>query len=161
MVPPADLRYLAHAAPNIGGDSVTGKVVSFLQTIYDSVAETLPDTHDLDCDSIETSVQRTAAVDVSGHDPYADALAQEQPLEKLAGAVKKDRQLKSAKFDRGKLVEREERWLPPGASMRDYWEQMLDSEGVDTANQKDPSRVSFSQFWKAFRLQVMGQKVSG
>jgi hypothetical protein len=98
---------------------------------------------------------------VSGHDPYADALAQEQPLEKLAGAVKKDRQLKSAKFDRGKLVEREERWLPPGASMRDYWEQMLDSEGVDTANQKDPSRVSFSQFWKAFRLQVMGQKVSG
>lgn len=81
-------------------------------------------------------------------DPYAVALSEEGMPHQNAKSFKKDRPLKSVKFDREKLVEKEVRWLPPGASMRDYWEQMLDSEGVDTSDKKDPHRVSFAQFWR-------------
>lgn len=147
MVAPADLRYLRQAAPNIAGDSVTGRVITFLETLYNSVAETLPDSRDLECDSIETNL--TSVADVSTSDPYAAALTEEgMPHQNAKSSSRKDRPLKSVKFDRGKLVEKEERWLPPGASMRDYWEQMLDSEGVDASDKKHPHGVSFAQFWR-------------
>lgn len=154
MVPPADLRYLKQAAPNIGGDSATGRALSFLQTLYESVAETLPDSRELEtCDSVQCQIS-VKAKEVENADPYADALSNKaHGVLDLAGscsvnAKKKDRVLKSVKFDSEKVVNQEERWLPPGASMKDYWEQMLQSVCRDPTDPKDPDRISFCQFWR-------------
>ena len=136
----------------MGGDSATGRVLSFLQTLYESVAETLPDSRELEtCDSIQCQIIEAKQVD--NVDPYAVALADKShgvldPAESSSVKPKKDRVLKSVKFDCEKVVSQEERWLPPGASMKDYWEQMLQSICRDATDPKDPDRISFSQFWR-------------
>ena len=64
--PPVDLRYLARPSQDV--ESNTKEVYSFLQRLYDSVAETLPDVRDED--GVQTSLQHFENAD----DPYAKAL---------------------------------------------------------------------------------------
>eukprot|EP00435_Cladocopium_sp_Y103_P067616 s19_g30.t1 len=62
--PPADMRFVTHEKAHVTADSSTGQVTTFLQTIYDSVAETLPDIKD---DGLELGFHKS----LEGADPYA------------------------------------------------------------------------------------------
>ena len=52
--PPVDLRYVSRPCGNSGGqkDAVRSDVMSYLSSLYDSVAETLPDVRDSAFDDI-------------------------------------------------------------------------------------------------------------
>ena len=75
-----DLRYLKTAAlcKDQTGDSVRARVITFLEQVYNSQAETLPDTRDDAADeSLGVFVRDYALKDEAkdpGEDPYADAL---------------------------------------------------------------------------------------
>lgn len=146
MVAPADLRFLRKEAPDPAQTSVTGRIVSYLQNIYDSIAETLPDFRD--CDDIRTTLASRGSEEIE--DTYAKALSEgthnkdEVINELLKPTAKKKRKLRSVVVDAHKQVPLEERWLPPGATMKDYWEQMCLSDPAEA--------VSFSAFWKAAHL---------
>lgn len=141
IVPPADLRYLRKAASDITAESATGRILTYLQQLYESVAETMPDFRG--DDSVETQVEF-----LDGEpDPYAIQLLQrhdgvdDNQSGVPAVVTKKRRNLKSVVIQKGMVAEQEERFLPPGASMRDYWEQMQ--------NENPAEKVSFCQFWRA------------
>ena len=132
--PPADLRYLSRPASRLTGDYSCGRIVSFLQTIYESVAENLPDVRD--DPSIEAASFRAEDKEC---DPHI--------------TVKLNRGTKTRKFKKGLKVhvERkpetsglEPRWLPPGC-MQDYYEQYKCMEGHQAA--------SFSTFWRTWRTE--------
>ena len=53
--PPADMRFVTHEKAHVTADSSVGQVTTFLQTLYDSVAETLPDVKD---DGLELSFHK-------------------------------------------------------------------------------------------------------
>ena len=140
-MPPADLRYLRKAASDITAESATGRILTYLQQLYESVAETMPDFRG--DDSVETP-----AVEFLDGEPDAYAI---QLLQRHDGVddnqsgvpavvTKKRRNLKSVVIQKGMVAEQEERFLPPGASMRDYWEQMQ--------NENPAEKVSFCQFWR-------------
>lgn len=128
MVPPADIRYLKRAAaPNLGGDSATGRIVAHLQQLYESVAETLPDFRG------ETDVVMAKRGEIGLEDELEDSYAEglksstkefEDPNSFVTGRTRKKRRRKSVVVDPEKVPPREPRWLPPGATMKDYWEQM-------------------------------------
>ena len=142
IVPPADLRFIEKAAPDITGESATAKVVTYLQTLYESVAETMPDFGG-QLDSIaEVSLQHG---DDEGIDPYAVAAGcyadQTDPAEVIfLTKAKKIRNIKSVKVNSEKTIKQEDRYLPPGACMKDYWDQLTQVHG---------EMVSFVQFWRA------------
>lgn len=134
VVPPADLRYLKKAS-NPKGGSVVGKVITFLQSLYESVAETLPDMRgEADCEAITLAPGEELAPD-----PYADAMDEVKPFH--IKPRKKPRHFRSIKVDPALDVEQDDRYLPPGGHMKDYWEQMLLED--------DSVKVSFCQFWRA------------
>lgn len=137
IVPPADVRYVKLGVPRHGGDPVVGKVVSFLQSLYESVAETLPDLRSLPAsDACQTVLSMEQE-----EDPYRAMMEAEDASSSSIKPQKKSRAFKSVKLDPAVQVEQETRWLPPGGRMKDYWEQMC----------LQGTQVSFSQFWKAFR----------
>ena len=133
IVPPADIRFLRSGIRSQGPDPVVGRIVSFLQTLYDSVAETLPDMRsDPGC---ETEIVELAGVD---DDPYAQAM-QSKAKQTTIKPNAKPRAFRSLKkLDPATMVVQEDRWLPPGGHMKDYWEQM----------NLEQTPVSFSQFWR-------------
>ena len=138
VVPPADLRYLKKPS-NPKGDSVVGKVLTYLQSLYESVAETLPDMRgEADCESVTLGPGEELPPD-----PYADAMDEVKPYD--IKPRKKPRHFRSINVDATLDLEQDDRFLPPGGHMKDYWEQML---------LEDPSaKVSFSQFWRVPLLQ--------
>ena len=79
-LPPVDLRYLRGTASRTEqtGDSVRARIVTFLEQVYNSQAETLPDTRDDAADeSLGVFVKDYTVKDASPdlvEDPYADAL---------------------------------------------------------------------------------------
>lgn len=126
-----DLRFLKQPRAKVAGETATARVTSFLQSIYESVAETLPDIRD---DGVITSL--TVGAEVL-QDEYAESLSEDGRkalAAKLAltagpGSRKKARK---RKFGLELHLERhpdcpsstqEVRFLPPGV-MRDYWEMM-------------------------------------
>lgn len=134
IVPPADTRFLKLGVRRREEDNpVVAKIISFLENLYQSVAETLPDMRAApDC---ETTLVDGATVTVEGdYDPYAEVLNAEQQA--TIKPRKKPRAFKSLALDPALEVEKEVRWLPPGGHMKDYWEQMCLTDG----------KVSFSQF---------------
>lgn len=133
--PPADLRFLERAAPNPSGESAEAKVYSLLESLYESVAETMPDFGGQVEKVVETTLQHG---DHEPVDPYAVAAGCAADIPFVVKA-KKIRNIKSVKTDR-QVLDQEVRYLPPGATMRDYWDQMVVVHGES---------VSFSTFWRA------------
>ena len=139
------MRFLCRPHKAKAGDAgVEAEIISFLQSMYDSVAETLPgvrnSTAEPDDDQVKVSV---LAEPMSEHqDEYAALLA-------APGNIKPAKTCKPRKFKRSVQIVRsamEVRFLPPG-HMRDYWLQM-------NAARDDLRPISFSQFWRETGLQL-------
>ena len=148
--PPADLRYLAKPRSLVAGESGTGKVTSFLQSLYESVAETLPDVRDEP--SLEYAFKGNPALEST--DPYAIL-----DLVQFADEGGPPRAGKVRKYKKGlKLhVERrpensgfEVRYLPPG-TMKEYFEQFQCVDG----------QISFATFWRVWRVEFDHLKFRG
>lgn len=86
--PPVDLRYLKGEMPRAdqSGDSQRARIITFLEQVYNSQGENLPDPRDDPADeSLGLWVKSFSLKDHQkdlGHDPYADALlaaVQEKP----------------------------------------------------------------------------------
>ncbi|CAL1165648.1 unnamed protein product [Cladocopium goreaui] len=138
--PPADMRFVTHEKAHVTADSSVGQVTTFLQTLYDSVAETLPDVKD---DGLELSFHKG----LEGADPYASvdmpAVATVEPPAKKQ-KVRKVRQGLKIHVERKLDHALEARYLPPGC-MKDYFEQF---KSVDVLN-----KTSFSTFWRVWRIE--------
>ena len=146
MVPP-DMRYLLRGLPAKGerqyGDT-RARTVTFLQGIYNSVAECLPDFRDDGYDADELPTVNDLKVPELG-DPYTEILGQEgKPLLKPFGG--KQRLTRKKKFSLSINLDRKDevKFLPPG-NMKDYWEQMVAAE---TASNLPP--VPFTTFWRTW-----------
>ena len=129
---PVDLRYLKKAKfSSDQSDSTSAGVLSFLESIYTSIAENLPDVRDETWDADAEGVM----------DPYAGdgafdiAMAPEQKKNN----VKKHRRGVEVCPYRTAAAGCEPRWLPPG-SMKDYWVQY--KHGVTGR------AASFATFWR-------------
>lgn len=136
--PPVDMRYL-RGLPSKGEkseDKSRERVVSFLQQVYESVAETLPDVRDDTFDSPALVVEVPELAD-----SYASALHKDDDRP----SVKKEKRRKlgiEVNVSRNNL---EIRYLPPG-HVRDYWEQMKVTEPRGSAEKP----VGFSTFWRVW-----------
>ena len=138
--PPADLRYLKRKYSVVAGDCASARVISYLESLYESVAETLPDVRD--DPSIVTKNCVVPADQVQG-DGYSERLGHRVPAPDDS-AVNPKRKLRKRKMSlildpaRQADPNLEVRYLPPG-SMRDHWETMISL---------DPrSAPSFKTFW--------------
>ena len=119
-----------------------GGIFSFLESIYNSVAESLPDVRDNSYDS--------------GLDPYALLAENARGQIDLKGAQKDKRgaapKTKAKKHRHGVAVDPsrtvqagcEVKWLPPG-TIKEYWTQYTDQIGPSSA-------ASFPTFWRASQL---------
>ena len=139
-----DLRYLKRPKAMIGvseSSEVRGDIVSFLEYIYSSVAETLPDYKD--------ELLEGNSVDVGCiEDPYAAEFGRRADAEAPAPAPVRVRKSKPRKLKRQVQLnldrtseQFEERFLPPG-SMKEYFDQY-----VLQSNLAKPA--SFPSFWRA------------
>lgn len=125
-------------------DTSRQRIISFLQGVYDSIAETLPDVKDETCDFDTSAV----TIDLpETNDPYAAALGSIHIPEATsnAGMSKVRKHKMSVEFNVSRKHAQEERFLPPG-HIRDFWEQMKVSEELG-ANEK---HVAFSTFWRVW-----------
>lgn len=137
--PPADLRYLKRPRGRVGAEhaaSVRTDIVSFLNEIYSSVAETLPDFRD----ELGASA---GTVQINVEDPYAKALHDESVDPDLLPKPKTKPRKRKGQVEIN--LERtsktmEERWLPPG-SMKEYHEQYRLRTGLEKPG-------SFATFWR-------------
>lgn len=141
--PPADLRFLKKSCSKVAGESSTARVVSFLETLYESVAETLPDVRD---DAISAKLVEPV---IAQGDGYAANLTEEatasDPLKQIHAEQKRPRKRKKGLQlhperhpDVSKL---EVRYLPP-STMKEHWETMQSLDGREA--------VSFGTFWKTW-----------
>jgi len=143
--PPADLRYLRRS--QFGRDNApeaVTEVITFLESIYNSVAENLPDVRDESWD------------DITAADPYGLQLA-EQPVEDSAKQAA-EKQAKIKKHQRGvaicpgRTVEDgcEERFLPAG-TIKEYW--------IQFQNQcQSQHKASFPTFWRVSLIQFIAEE---
>ena len=120
---PADLRFLRRGGLHIR--ERTTEVLSFLENVYSSIAETLPDVRD--------SVREDSA---EATDPYCLALSAD--IGDNTETAKRNRKYVSVTSS-AESSQREVRYLPPG-TMREYYEQYL--------RQGNPAG-SFKTFWLA------------
>ena len=149
-LPPADIRYLQKGIPSKATkstDTSRQRVVSFLQGVYDSIAETLPDIRDETCDFDSTA---TVIKVPEGEDPYVKAFSLPVGLQANDGGNKgKGTKIRRRKFSIALNTERKEaqeiRFLPPG-HIREYWEQMKVSEARGSTEKP----VAFSTFWRVW-----------
>ena len=149
-----DLRYIkkGRTSQNPRHIAARSDVVSFLQSIYESVAECLPDCRDNEFDDIDPD-----SIPESGHmDPYCvrlnlEAEKQEaqqdqkvylkKQLEKVKKPRKKKRGLELNMDRTSGATAQEVKWLPPG-KMKEYYTQYKVSSRL-------PSPASFPTFWRA------------
>lgn len=131
-----DLRFVKRPRSRVDGESATARVTSYLQSLYDSVAETLPDIRDDPGVEIELMTGLSPLAD-----SYGDALSARAALPFSK---------KSRKYKKGVRVHDERhpdksgfevRFLPPGV-MRDHWDAMTAFDNL--------GRVSFSTFWSTW-----------
>ncbi|CAK9111173.1 FO synthase subunit 1, partial [Durusdinium trenchii] len=128
--PPADLRFLKRPKEKVSGDMPTGKVTSYLETLYQSVAETLPDVKD-------DGVECTFYEDASGDPVDNYVVAMDTTAKRGKRKTQKGLEIHSER------AELETRFLPPGC-MKDYFEQFLASEAVN---------ISFTTFWTVWKVE--------
>eukprot|EP00435_Cladocopium_sp_Y103_P074474 s436_g49.t1 len=117
-----DLRFVHKPGSVVQGESAAAKVASFLNSLYESAAETLPDIKD-----DEGVVMRAHQHEANPCDAYA------QSVGKPSSGKSRKRKLDES------VASKEVRFLPPGC-MRDHYEAMA---AVDSSE-----RVSFKTFWK-------------
>lgn len=116
--------------------SVKGDIVSFLEYLYQSVAETLPDFRD--------ELGNTSAVKVDVADPYAEKLHAKGEGEKIQSDLAPPRK-KPRKTNRQVVInqsrkEMEERFLPPG-TMKEFFDQYVLQSALSKPG-------SFPTFWR-------------
>lgn len=141
------MRYLAKGIPKVDahGDVARSRVVTFLQSLYDSQAETLPDFRDkLTTDGLQISRHAYDLADPETceqyQDPYVDAMERLQATSSSRKSSK-NKMKRSVQINPSRL-NLETRWLPPG-HMIDYYEQMKIAEAGLTP-------VSFACFWRSW-----------
>ena len=148
MAPPADLRYIRGVRKyDQTGESRRAHVVTFLEQVYQSQAETLPDVRD-DTDVSDVLItSHTFKCGLEEHfaDPYADLEVKEAKAPKLR---KFRKHCRSVRINPARLDE-EQRFLPPG-TMYDVFQQMRASHPQCTA--------SFPQFWRIWRQEYPHMK---
>ena len=134
--PPMDLRYLSKS--QFGRDNTSEgvtEVISFLEKVYTSIAENMPDMRD---DTWDVATDNATAVD-DVDDPYS--------LNIGIYPVSEEKTPKTKQHQRGVTVAPgrtvadgcEERWLPNG-TMKEYWTQFC--------AQNPTAKVSFPTFWR-------------
>ena len=149
--PPADLRFMRKEKSLLKGESATSKVTSYLETLYMSVAETLPDIKD---DGIETVL--TPDVAKEPPDAYVEALtaagSSQIPASACTSSKPSNQKQRKRKFGLDLHVERQPansgqpvKHLPPGC-MRDYFDQFRALDEVDNC-------ISFKTFWKCWKVE--------
>lgn len=152
--PPADLRYLKKIRSKVSGDTATARVVSFLESLYESVAETLPDVKD---DGIVTELKESP---LNQGDGYAEKLtvhgASSEPIRMMTTATHRKLPRKR-KMTLDLHTERhpdnsglETRWLPP-STMKEHFETMRNVDGRE--------KVSFSVFWRTWHVEFPHLKI--
>ena len=146
--PPVDLRFLKELPKEAAGGRARARVASFLEAIYSSVAETLPDHRDESADPGDFFAVYQFE-DLSARDPYSNfdslqrQLSQHSELTRQK-SLKPRKKKKSVAINPEKAaLALEERYLPPGRMM-DYYEQ-FQSLVKDT----DES-ASFATFWRTW-----------
>ena len=150
--PPVDLRYIQRGRSSQNPDQVAVRsdVVSFLKSIYESVAECLPDSRDNEFNNVDPLTIPNSGL----LDPYCAQLnleAEQEQKERMFKGL--EQQMDKAKKPRKKKkgvemnLERiagetgvEEKWLPPG-KMKEYYTQYTVVSGL-------PKAASFPCFWK-------------
>ena len=138
-----DLRYLLKPLTNVGAErraQVRGDICSFLEYIYESVAETLPDFRD--------EMGGSTGVQLAVDDPYlqemdsqkrtADEMLEELDLRARAKPRKRKGQVQINLSRTSATME--ERWLPPG-TMKEYYEQYRSQSALEKPG-------SFPSFWR-------------
>ena len=123
-------------------------MTSFLQKLFASVAETLPDVKD-DCTLDDGGENEILVQDVSA-EPYSDFKVAQAVKGDLVDAnnakkLKPRKMRKSIKIQPGRSVAEgnEERFLPPG-SMREHYVQYKAQSGLEQP-------ASFPAFWRVAR----------
>ena len=156
VVPPVDLRFLQKGLQQKEVPASKSAIISFLQGIYESVAETLPDCRD-DMEPGDVSV--ISLGDSGDSDPYAQFDKIEETLDRnkanlTSGSIHRGRPRKQKKsvaidVDRAGL---EVRYLPPG-NMVEYFDQfkLLCPE----------EKSSFSTFWRTWYSSFSHMKFRG
>ena len=148
--PPVDLRFISRPAANADSskDAVRSDVMSYLASLYDSVAETLPDVRDSAFDDIRPDdIPSSGLVDnycLELNRQIDESEAGAVPTEKKPQQEKPRKMRKSVKLnmDRGtggKLA-LPEKWLPPGCMKEYYMQYVLQSPLQRPA--------VFSTFWR-------------
>ncbi|CAK9002863.1 unnamed protein product [Durusdinium trenchii] len=115
---------------------VRGDIVAFLESLYESVAETLPDFRD--------ELGDASSVQISVTDPYSQELRKQQ-AEVVDPAVLPGKKPRKSKRQVGinqarTSAEIEERWLPPG-TMKEYFDQYVLQSSLEKPG-------SFPTFWR-------------
>lgn len=150
-----DLRFLKQPKAKVAGETSSARVISFLESIYHSIAETLPDIRDA---SLITQLQFQDGQEVHEvlQDEYSQSLSPEGRKElsaKLALTAGPAKGCRKRKFGLNLHLERrpghaastnEVRFLPPGV-MKDYFEMMK--------AQDQCQGVSFSLFWRTWLIE--------
>lgn len=132
--PPVDLRYLAKAKHHADKTSeLFSGVFSFLEQIYNSIAESLPDVRDCTYDSPLDPYAIMVDTESSQRDPSQQSTQEPKSTSK--------RHRRGVAVDPLRTVQAgcEVRWLPPGA-IKDYW--------VQYKQQAPGQAASFPTFWR-------------
>lgn len=142
--PPVDLRYLRKPHNDTQNQSQRSSVISFLASVYESVAETLPDFRD----EVDSGIE-IEGFDEGGLDPYATLLGEghvdSSSSSKPQDKSKVRRMSKSVKVNLERKPSQggpEVRFLPPG-QMKDMWEQYR-----QTVRSSCCKPASFATFWR-------------
>ena len=132
------MRFLKKPLAQVGSDGhsqARGDVCSFLEYVYDSIAETLPDFRD--------ELGGCHGVEINASDPRQMVL-NSQSLEDtdLRPKTKQRKTKRQVELNLDRTVAtREEKFLPPG-TMKEYWEQYRAQSTLLTP-------ASFACFWRA------------
>ena len=149
---PVDLRYIKRPRSHTSGEQeVRSSVVSYLNQVYESTAETLPDLRDTTFKDADPNSLGISVVDMP-LDSYSAELNRESDekmrfahlLSRKNVAVKKPRKKRRSVVMNAARLQGEDakevRWLPPG-SMKEIWDQYrVVCEGERLA--------SFPTFWR-------------
>lgn len=151
LAPPIDMRYITKPLSQQPTEA-RSEIHSYLQQLYDSVAETLPDCED-QLGKQDVRVNFKTDPSQRGIDPYAAAVDDEGccfgSLFEASQGDADGNPTKRRKVTHHVLrqphatcpVEGDQRWLPPG-SMEDHWRVFNATSGID---------VSFATFWRTWR----------
>ena len=141
LAPPLDLRFFRKGVEQLDRAPSKSAVISFLQGIYDSVAETLPDARDDVDPCIGTTITLPEMEDqYAKFGQISEKLDAEKKALETQPGLKPRKRKKSVCLDVDR-TDREERFLPPG-HMVDYFKQFK----LACPEEK----VSFSCFWRTW-----------